>query len=373
MAVPFSVAAQRTWHSLVSQPGDPGTVRAVIGFDGFVDEILSVVARRLDAERFEPTATIADFADRIAKAAGFSTNFELVATQTKLGGNAPIMALAMARHGALVTCIGTLGDAELHPAFFELADAARVISLGQPGYTQALEFDDGKLMFGRITSLNDITWERLLDRIPEHDLHNMYGAADVIGFVNWTMLPHMSAIWRQFVAEVVPRFTKRPIAFFDLADPNKRSPDDLREALTVIESFQDGCRAYLGLNRKEAEHVGAALGIGDKTHVGVDLETATRSIAERLDIEGVIVHPTDRASAVVEGQYVEVEGPYTPKPRLTTGAGDNFNAGVCLGLALNLPIQDSLTLGVGTSGFYVREGTSPTFDQLRRFLKTHGG
>lgn len=372
MAIPFAHAARQTLQTLTNTAVDAGSLRAVIGFDGFVDELLSVVARRIDAQRYEPTPTIADFARRIALAAGYSTNFELVTKQSKLGGNAPIMALALARHGMMVTCMGALGDDEIHPAFLDLVQVARVFPLADPGYTHALEFDDGKLMFGKVESLNDITWQRLLERIPLQELVQLYAQADVIGFVNWTMLPYATDLWRRFVAEVMPQLTQRPIAFFDLADPNKRSKSDLREALAVIESFQTGCATYLGLNRKEAEEVGAALGIGDKTNIGVDLETATRSIGERLAIEGVIVHPTERASAYVDGQYVEVEGPYTPKPKLTTGAGDNFNAGMCLGLALQLPLQDALTLGTATSGYYVREGASPTFEQLRDFLMTHG-
>ena len=39
---------------------------------------------------------------------------------------------------------------------------------------------------------------------------------------------------------------------------------------------------------------------------------ANRGIGEVLDIQGVVVHPTERAGAYVCGEYVEVAGPYTP-------------------------------------------------------------
>ncbi len=368
MAVPFSEAARRTLQSLTDRPPAPGSVSAVIGLDGFVDELVSVVDTRVDADTFRPIETISRFADRIAAAAGLSTNFELVTRQIKLGGNAPIMSLAMARQGAKVTCVGALGEDDIHPAFQELAAEARVISLTAPGYTHALEFDDGKLMFGKVQSLNAVTWERLLERVAEPGLAPMYEDADVIGFVNWTMLPYATDIWRRFAAEVLPRLTRRPIAFFDLADPHKRSKEDLREALQVLETFQAHCAVYLGLNRKEAAEVAAALGIEGAADATVELEAATRGIGEVLDIEGVVVHPTERAGAYVRGEYVEVAGPYTPKPKLTTGAGDNFNAGLCLGLALGFTLQEALTLGAATSGYYVRHGGSPTLEQLRDFL-----
>jgi len=373
MAVPFAAAARQALHALSGLATKPGQLRADIGLDGFVDEILSVVARRIDAHHFIPVATIAEFAERIAAAAGLSTNIELVPRMSKLGGNAPIMALAMAKSGAAVTCIGTLGLPEPHPIFAELAQRAQVIPVANPGRTQALEFNDGKLMLGRLENLYGLTWEALLDLVPAARWIDLCQGAHLVAFVNWTMIPAMTDIWRGFLAEVAPQLppAKPPrIAFFDLADPQKRSEEEIREALAVLGQFRPYFTTYLGLNRKEAAEVGRALGLAEETEPTAPLEQATRALGAALDVDGVIVHPTDRAAACVAGDYWEVEGPYTPTPRLTTGAGDNFNAGCCLGLALGLGMQDALTLGVATSGWYVRQATSPTFAELRAFLTT---
>ena len=69
---------------------------ASVGLDGFVDEIIHVVDKRLDVGRFERIPTIQGYADRIAEASGRSTNMELVTQRIKLGGNGPIMANALA-------------------------------------------------------------------------------------------------------------------------------------------------------------------------------------------------------------------------------------------------------------------------------------
>src|SRR5215472_5785130 len=82
---------------------------AFIGLDGFVDEILHVVDKRESAEKYSRVPTIAQFAERLAGAAGKSTNIELVRQLTKLGGNGPIMANAMASFGFRVTYLGILG------------------------------------------------------------------------------------------------------------------------------------------------------------------------------------------------------------------------------------------------------------------------
>src|SRR4026209_1080807 len=70
-------------------------LKAFVGLDGFVDEIIHVVDKRDDAETFHRVPTIAKLAQRIAAAAGQSTNIELANQRTKLGGNGPIMANAL--------------------------------------------------------------------------------------------------------------------------------------------------------------------------------------------------------------------------------------------------------------------------------------
>ena len=371
MAVPFLTAAREAAQALHRVGARPQSVRAVIGLDGFVDDILSVVARRIDPHNFVPVATISELAERIAAAAGLSTNMELVLRTSKLGGNAPIMALALAKAGAAVTCIGTLGLPEPDPIFAELVELAHVISVANPGRTQALEFNDGKLMLGRLENLYSLSWESLLRYVPVPRWIELCSGAQLLALVNWTMIPAMTDIWRRFLAEVAPQLPPGQasrIAFFDLADPQKRSEDEIREALAVLGQFRPYFATYLGLNRKEAAEVGRALGLAAETQPSAPLEEATRALAAGLDVDGVIIHPTDRASAWIGGTYYEVEGPYTPTPRLTTGAGDNFNAGCCLGLALGLGAQNALAMGVATSGFYVRHAASPSFEQLGQFL-----
>src|SRR3954464_15257999 len=76
---------------------------AFVGLDGFVDEILHVVDKRESADKYLRLPTIAQLAERLAGAAGRSTNVELVGQLTKLGGNGPIMANALASFGLKVT------------------------------------------------------------------------------------------------------------------------------------------------------------------------------------------------------------------------------------------------------------------------------
>ena len=83
-----------------------------------------------------------------------------------------------------------------------------------------------------------------------------------------------------------------------------------------------------------------------------------------------MVHPVEFAAASDAQGTTHVVGPFTAKPKITTGAGDHFNAGFCIGRLLGMDLAESLQIGVATSGFYVRNARSPKLDDLKKLLKT---
>ena len=124
---------------------------AIVGLDGFVDQILRVVERKVSASQADYFPTIAALSQRIAAAAGKSAALEMHLRQTKLGGNGPIMANALASFGLPLTYVGAVGqDAGLHPVFAPMAAHATVIPVCEAARIDALEFDDCKLMLQRM-------------------------------------------------------------------------------------------------------------------------------------------------------------------------------------------------------------------------------
>jgi sugar/nucleoside kinase (ribokinase family) len=93
-------------------------------------------------------------------------------------------------------------------------------------------------------------------------------------------------------------------------------------------------------------------------------------IRESLEIHTVVIHPTAFAAGADASGATHVVGPFTAKPKITTGAGDHFNAGFCIGRLLGLDIAASLQIGVATSGYYVRQAKSPRLEDLKKFLQT---
>jgi sugar/nucleoside kinase (ribokinase family) len=342
---------------------------AFVGLDGFVDDILHVVDKRENAEKYVRLPSIAQYAERLAAAAGRSTNVELVSQLTKLGGNGPIMANALASFGLKVTYLGILGYPNLHPVFTDFSKRAEVHSIAEPGYTDALEFDDGKIMMGKHQSLKQMNWDNIKSRFGKEKFAAKFGSVDLVGFVNWTMLTYMSDIWSSVLKEICPVMKgPRRKLFIDLADPEKRTSDDIRRALELIAEFQKYFDVILGLNEKESHEIGSNLGLTTGNSSPEGLQKLCQDIHTRIRIDTLVVHPTAFAVASGPDGTALVEGPFTPKPKITTGAGDHFNSGFCLGKLLGLPTEQCLLTGVTTSGFYVRTAQSPAVTDLAQML-----
>lgn len=344
-------------------------IKAVMGFDGFVDQILHVVKTRTDANNYIRMETLKEFGDFISKAAGLSANIEFIPIKNKLGGNGPIMSNALSNYNLDVTYIGAVGEDSINKVFNEMSKKSTVINISNPGLTDAVEFLDGKLMIGKRECLKDVNWKRIKEKIGIKELTSLFSNAKLVGLENWTMLPYMTEIWNGLINEVLPNINTNSdkYIFFDLADPENRLKDDILEALSVMKKFSSKFKVILGLNEKEAFEIGEVLDISSKTKK-LSLEDLIKSIAKKLDIYCLVVHPVKEAFAVCDNKLYHTPGPYEPNPKLTTGAGDNFNAGFCFGKSIGLSTQLSLVLGTATSGYYVRNSKSPTLENIINFL-----
>lgn len=346
------------------------SMSAFIGMDGFIDEIVHIVDKRISPTKYVRLNTIKEYAERVAAAAGKSTNFEMVAQLVKLGGNGPIMANAIANFGIKLSYLGSLNYPDIHPVFKDFTEKGDVHSIANAGRTDALEFDDGKLIMGRMTQLNEVNWENIVARYGKDKFIEKFTGCDFIGFVNWTMLPHMSDIWEVVLNDICPIMGgARRTIFFDLADPEKRSKEDIKRALDLVCKFEKYFDVILGLNEKEGYEIGEVLSFDTNDHTPDGLSNLAKKIQNQLGINTLVIHPVAYALAVSAGEVCIVKGPFCEKPLISTGAGDHFNSGFCLGKMLGFDNVQSLLSAVSTSGFYVRTAISPTMNDLAGFLE----
>lgn len=361
---------EQTAAKLLTKVEAASHLRAFVGLDGFVDEIAHVVSTRDSAESFQRLPTIASFGERITGAAGKSTNIELVNQRTKLGGNGPIMANALARLGIKVTYLGALGYPAMHPVFNEFAMRAEVHSIVDPGHTDAVEFEDGKVMLTKSAHFTEITWPNIQARFGRDKFISLFSTVDLVAFVNWTMIPYMSDLWAALLQEFCPSpSAERRKIFFDLADPEKRTRKDILRALELMARFESYFDVILGMNEKEACEIGNVLGADTSKHSPQGLCELAVQIRDHLRLSTVVVHPVAYALACSHATPSMVEGPVVEKPLITTGAGDHFNAGFCLGKLLGFENAASVLLGVTASGYYVRTAQSPNVENLVQMLR----
>ena len=364
--------SQDIFTELNDKSFNPSGMNSVVGLDGFVDKIVTPVDKRHGLkENFDPIETIDSLGTRISAAAGKSANIELFPRFEKLGGNGPIMANAHVSLGLNVRYLGALGHPSIDPVFKDFASQTNAISIADPGITTALEFKDGKLMFGNTSSLEEIEYARILEVAGEGAFIDMLAKAELVSIVNWTMIPKMTSILVEIVDKIMPNLP--PIDtrnfFFDLTDPAKRSSQDLLEVLKVISRYQAYAEVTLGLNYNEALQVCETLGIngGDKDEESLCL--ISTEIRQKLEIACVVVHPTESAACATKDGAWWTEGPFTENPKITTGAGDHFNAGFTSARLCGFSPLTSLALATCTSGYYVRTAQSPSTSQVISLLK----
>jgi len=341
------------------RPASPETPALIAGFDGFIDRIVDVVSARESPERYSRVPTLPALGARIENAAGRSANLELVVKQTKLGGNGAILAAAAGALGARTLFVGTVGAQRVDPLFAPLVENGnRAIAIGAPGKTDALEFDDGKLMLGEPGALDAVTW----DAVRETLTAELPGAQLAMG--NWTMTLAMTDIWRALAREVLPSAACAGV-YIDLADPAKRGDDDLSSAIGAMRAMNEHAPVTLGLNCAEGDRVARLVGAPFDED---DMVASAQGLREQCGLAGIALHTRRRAALASPDGACAIEGPFVRRPVATTGAGDHFNAGVCVGGGLGLAPDARLALGVACSGLFVRTGRSPDREALASFL-----
>lgn len=365
-------------------PDRLGAMRAVIGFDGFIDSIIHVVDKRrsMATDDFDRIATIPHFAARCGAAANRSANIELAVQDVRFGGNGPLFSSALARLGAPVTYIGAVGQednpGEVHPVFQAFAKRCEtVIPLCAPALTDALEFEDGKIMLGKPEAVQRVTWGKVKQVVGLDAIVEMIDRAELISVVNWTLCAGVEGIWAGLRDEVLPRLDKaRPRRLFiDLSDPAKRTDEDVRRAIELLGTLQPLIPVTLGLNLAESGRVASVMGVqayGDDRNRSLAelVPDAARALRERLGLECVVIHQHSGAGAAdAHGASGWFTGPYTRRPRISTGAGDHFGGGFGFARAAGLGLHESLAAACAVAGAYVRDAASPTLDRLIGFLR----
>jgi hypothetical protein len=340
---------------------------AVLGFDGFIDDLCHVINVRDGKGSGRRIATIGEFSRTVGSAAGLSCALDLESQEIRPGGNTLNMGKAILEFGNDLSLIATLGANEINPLFRPVTDLCKnSISIGEPGFAEALEFLDGKLMFNRTGQIHTIGWDTVCAHASPEHLKHIIGTASLIGFLDWTIFPLMDSLVEGFLG-IINELKNKPAAFFDPSDLRRRTRADIVDIADGISRCGRSIETILSLNESESMTAADALSVAEGGHT---LRAA--AIRDRLKIRAVVVHPLEGAAVATPEGTCWIDGPYTDNPRISTGGGDTFNAGFSNGWMLGMTPEQCAALGAYTSGYYVRNGTPPGKRELIDFIGASG-
>ena len=148
-------------------------------------------------------------------------------------------------------------------------------------------------------------------------------------------------------------------AFFELCDCTRRPAGELEAVLGLIGRFAEKRTAVLSLNENEAVVTARAVGLETRDLAGVG-----GALRERFGITEVLIHTLHESLLCTPRGVTRQATRFIPEPKISTGAGDHFNAAACLGAVLGLTNQERLTLSNRFSSLYVETGTTPSLESL---------
>lgn len=340
--------------------------KVVFGFDGVVDRVRTVVETRTGPEEYETMDRISDFSDRIDRSAGLnaSLSIEWQNRGKRAGGHTSHLGRAMERIGCKPTLIGTFGDPPLE-TFTEEYERADLLSIGTAATTDAVEFNDGKVLLSDSGILAALDWDEVCEKVGINTLASRVDRTHVLGIGYWATVLQMPTILDGLREELWPRLRDPPESvLFDPADIRRLSEPTLESGVDALDKLDDTVPVTVSSN--QAETIRIANLFDDVSDAS--LPEAARVAREGLGVSKFVAHTvTEAVSVTVDGEH-RVDIPKEEEPELTTSAGDHFNAGLILGRLTGLDDGQQLIAGSAVAGYFVRNAEPPTYSEFLSFI-----
>jgi hypothetical protein len=361
------VTGERGASAIVSAIREAAGRRSVVaGFDGFVDTICRAVREREPSGRASYFRSMRDLGGHLLAREGGSATLELETLRVKPGGNMPITAHALGCLGFRVDCIGALGEGRVDPVFEGLSPNCRLHPVARPGSCTSVELDGGKLMLADTGDLDSLGWDRVEAALGAGTVRGLLAGAHLLALLNWSELRQASGLWEGVIAAAPAPGPQRRRLLVDLADCGRRADEDIVAMLGQLSRLGRSYATVLSLNGSEMTRLVRHLG-----QPGLDPTDGPSALARRvtearrgLPVDVLLLHtPRLACYADADGSCVRPSR-LVASPSLSTGAGDNFNAGFGAGLLADLEPAECLRAATACASFYVERGRSVEIGEL---------
>ena len=342
--------------------------KVTAGFDGFVDTIVRAIKKKAKNKPIVLFNSVKEFGKYILEKEGTNFSLEMEEIISRPGGNMPITANALGRLGLRVNCIGALGYPQTHHVFNNFSSNCKLYSFAEPGTSTAIEFKDGKIMLAQMGVQNEMGWDKIKEIIGIDTLSELYKQSDLLCFVNWSEIDASADIWKGVLKDLYSKnsiLRKKKFTLFDLSDCSKRSNEEISDAIELLKDFTEHTNLILSLNKNEAQLVYQAL----YKKPGKDLKEIGIKIFEKLGPEILLLHSSKESFAFSRKEIFQRKSFFIKDPRISTGAGDNFNAGFATAQLLKMDPGQSLLFANIVASLYVKTGITPELPDLVVFLE----
>ncbi|MDR2504413.1 MAG: hypothetical protein LBD82_08570 [Deltaproteobacteria bacterium] len=347
-------------------------MRILAGFDGFIDTIARPVktTRTGGSEYFR---TIEEFGAFIAGHGHKSLSLQYDVLTRKAGGNMPNFVKALDALSLYTIAVGMLGTSAIDPLFADLGRER--YSYCTAGTATALEFEDGKVFLSPAGIPPELRQTRAFDRVEAAypELCRTTTDAELLAFLNWSELSFAEDLWDDLYTHVLcsAGADKCRFVFFDLCDTGAKNPEEIDRILGLIARMGERRAAILSLNKNEALDLYHKCCVKDALHdVGdtPDLAFAAEQLRIKSGAEEVVIHQHSESLAAfksgTQSGLARESCVLNRQPKISTGAGDHFNAAYCFATLALLGPAEKLRFANAYSGAYIASGISPCLQDL---------
>ena len=349
-------------------PSEPSGGDVVFGFDGFVDNVRRV-GRSADDGVEERISTLQEFGEEVVTSAAADSSLSISWGRhgQRTGGHVSHLSRVYQGLGFDPTIVGTCGDPPRDSFEREFADCT-IYSLGEPGITDAIEFNDGKLMLTESGDAATLDWNSLRSRVGVETLADELDGARLFGIGYWSMIPGLGDIVDGIREEVLPTLSTLPRhVLMDPANIRKLDRAKLDEVVSAAQRLDEVVDLTVSANRFETRVLASELGDSAGDHIAEDARTAF----DALGVDRFVGHGVTESVVVTADGSASVAVRPVETPELTTSAGDHFNAGFALGLVEGLPDDASVALGNALAREFVRTGKTPPYADILSAVATY--
>jgi len=282
------------------------------------------------------------------------------------GGNAVNVAYALAKLGArtsLITMADSYGSGILKNAFLPFKNSKLIVTNGTQGYTISLEVSKSKGKANVMISDVGGTGNFGANKLGKRELSMIEGASAVM-ITNWAS----NLKGTELALKAFKTARKDALCFLDPADISTRK-EDFKNSLMKLANHLD----ILSINENECRLLLESLGLGALpiNYSNEDVGDAAKKLAEKLSIT-VDVH-TPLGAATSKGSETVFVQSFDVDVKITTGAGDVWDAADIVGYLCKLDASDRLLFANAGAAFYISNANaeSPRLKEILDFISRH--